>query len=168
MQRSSASITHIVLIIQENRSFDNLFATFPKANGATHGTMHTGQVIALTKAPLVSREHQPQLRHLSDRLRPATGRHVQDGRFRPVGTSTGMSQSRQVSLSLRRPIPDHAVLDPRATVRARRQLFSDARQRQFHRAPGSHRRRYRHQLNRESDRRSVEVHPGDATRRRAR
>jgi len=54
--KATASITHVVLIIQENRSFDNLFATFPKANGTTHGTMHTGQVITLTKAPLVSRD----------------------------------------------------------------------------------------------------------------
>jgi phospholipase C len=54
--KTGASITHIVLIVQENRSFDNLFATFPKANGTTHGTMHTGQVIELTKSPLVSRD----------------------------------------------------------------------------------------------------------------
>ena len=30
-------IQHVVLIVQENRSFDNLFATFPGANGATRG-----------------------------------------------------------------------------------------------------------------------------------
>jgi phospholipase C len=55
-QKAAASITHIVLIIQENRSFDNLFATFPKANGTMHGTMHTGQVIPLVKGPLVSED----------------------------------------------------------------------------------------------------------------
>ncbi len=55
-QKAAASITHIVLIIQENRSFDNLFATFPKANGTTHGTMHTGQVIPLKMGPLVSED----------------------------------------------------------------------------------------------------------------
>jgi phospholipase C len=55
-QNTSASISHIVLIVQENRSFDNLFATFPKANGTTQGTLHTGQVVQLTKAPLVSRD----------------------------------------------------------------------------------------------------------------
>src|ERR1700733_12465145 len=54
--KAAPSITQIVLIIQENRSFDNLFATFPKANGTTQGKMHTGQVITLTKAPLVSRD----------------------------------------------------------------------------------------------------------------
>ncbi len=37
--RGSAStpISHIVIIIQENRSFDNFFATFPGANGSTIG-----------------------------------------------------------------------------------------------------------------------------------
>ncbi len=39
-------------MIQENRSFDNLFATFPGADGATHGTLHDGSTFALTKAPL--------------------------------------------------------------------------------------------------------------------
>ena len=40
-------IKHIVLVVQENRSFDNLFATFPGADGATHGKMHTGKVVRL-------------------------------------------------------------------------------------------------------------------------
>ena len=30
-------ITHIIVIIQENRAFNDLFATFPNANGTTHG-----------------------------------------------------------------------------------------------------------------------------------
>ena len=33
----SSPIQHVVLIIQENRSFDNLFAKFPGAHGATKG-----------------------------------------------------------------------------------------------------------------------------------
>jgi phospholipase C len=50
--RSGASssgkyIKHIVLIVQENRSFDNLFATFPGADGATSGRTHKGKTIAL-------------------------------------------------------------------------------------------------------------------------
>jgi phospholipase C len=32
-------IQHVVLIVQENRSFDNLFALFPGADGATQGKM---------------------------------------------------------------------------------------------------------------------------------
>lgn len=34
---SSGKIQHIVMIVQENRSVDNLFATFPGADGATSG-----------------------------------------------------------------------------------------------------------------------------------
>jgi phospholipase C len=34
--------THIVILIQENRTFDNLFATFPGADGTTVGKTHNG------------------------------------------------------------------------------------------------------------------------------
>src|SRR5579863_4796962 len=33
----SSPIQHVIIVVQENRSFDNLFATFPGANGATRG-----------------------------------------------------------------------------------------------------------------------------------
>jgi phospholipase C len=46
-------IQHIVLLTRENRTFDNLFGTFPGANGATSATISTGQVI-----PLVHGEDQ--------------------------------------------------------------------------------------------------------------
>jgi phospholipase C len=35
----SSPIKHVVLVIQENRSFDNFFAKFPGAHGATRGKM---------------------------------------------------------------------------------------------------------------------------------
>ena len=35
----TSPIKHVILVIQENRSFDNLFAHFPGANGATRGKM---------------------------------------------------------------------------------------------------------------------------------
>jgi phospholipase C len=38
---ASSPIQHVVILIQENRSFDNLFATFPGANGATYGCART-------------------------------------------------------------------------------------------------------------------------------
>ncbi len=44
----AASIQHIVIMIQENRSFDNFFATFPGADGTTYGCMEpsgSGSVI---------------------------------------------------------------------------------------------------------------------------
>jgi phospholipase C len=34
--------THVVIIVQENRTFDNLFATFPGADGTTVGKTHNG------------------------------------------------------------------------------------------------------------------------------
>ncbi|MGA8533395.1 MAG: alkaline phosphatase family protein [Candidatus Tumulicola sp.] len=40
-------IKHIVIVVQENRSFDNLFATFPNADGATQGKTHDGKIIQL-------------------------------------------------------------------------------------------------------------------------
>jgi phospholipase C len=46
-------IKHIVILIQENRSFDNLFATFPGADGTTTGKTPHGTV-RLRKAPLYS------------------------------------------------------------------------------------------------------------------
>ena len=38
---SGEYISHVVIVVQENRSFDNLFATFPGADGATQGLMKT-------------------------------------------------------------------------------------------------------------------------------
>ena len=54
---SSQQIQHIIFIVQENRSFDDFFATFPGADGATEGQMKTpsGDVtVKLKKGPLVS------------------------------------------------------------------------------------------------------------------
>lgn len=46
--------THVVILVQENRTFDNLFATFPGADGTTRGKIHTGHSIALHVADLES------------------------------------------------------------------------------------------------------------------
>ncbi len=45
------AIQHIVFIIKENRSFDEYFGLFPGADGATTGTISTGQVIPLERTP---------------------------------------------------------------------------------------------------------------------
>ena len=45
-------IKHIVIVVQENRSFDNLFGTFPGADGATSGKNSKGQTIQLKEQPL--------------------------------------------------------------------------------------------------------------------
>ncbi len=44
-------IDHIVFIVKENRTFDNYFGTFPGADGATSGTISTGEVVPLKPAP---------------------------------------------------------------------------------------------------------------------
>src|SRR5262249_48337118 len=46
-----ANIDHIVFIIKENRSFDNLFGTFPGADGATSGVISTGEPMPLQHTP---------------------------------------------------------------------------------------------------------------------
>jgi phospholipase C len=51
---ASGKIQHVVILIQENRSFDDLFATFPHADGATCGMIPSGQCIPLKKMPLYS------------------------------------------------------------------------------------------------------------------
>lgn len=45
-------IQHVLVLIQENRSFDNFFATFPGADGTTQGRLN-GSVVPLTKAGLI-------------------------------------------------------------------------------------------------------------------
>src|SRR5215472_18945273 len=44
-------IQHIVYIIKENRTFDNYFGTFAGADGATSGTISTGDTIPLGHTP---------------------------------------------------------------------------------------------------------------------
>jgi len=45
------AIQHIVFIIKENRTFDQMFGTYPGAEGATSGTISTGQVLPLGQTP---------------------------------------------------------------------------------------------------------------------
>jgi phospholipase C len=45
-------IKHIVIVIQENRSFDYLFQGFPGADSSSSGKISTGQTVALTEVPL--------------------------------------------------------------------------------------------------------------------
>lgn len=40
-------IQHVVIIVQENRSFDNLFNGFPGADTATSGTLSTGRTVQM-------------------------------------------------------------------------------------------------------------------------
>jgi phospholipase C len=46
-----SKIQHVVFLIKENRTFDTYFGTFPKADGATHGKISTGETIPLGPTP---------------------------------------------------------------------------------------------------------------------
>lgn len=55
---SPGPITHIVIMIQENRSYDDLFATYPNADGTTSGqekTQSGDQTVSLTEVNLKQR-----------------------------------------------------------------------------------------------------------------
>ncbi len=55
-KRSGTSpIQHVVIIVQENHSFDSLFATFPGADGTTHGKNSKNQRIKLHETKLYSK-----------------------------------------------------------------------------------------------------------------
>src|SRR5579862_698798 len=48
---SAKYIKHVVIVVQENRSFDNIFAGFPGADAHTSGTLHTGVTVPLEAIP---------------------------------------------------------------------------------------------------------------------
>jgi phospholipase C len=52
MATSTTRIRHVVIIVQENRSFDNLFNGFPGADTVQSGKTSTGQTIPLAKINL--------------------------------------------------------------------------------------------------------------------
>ncbi|MBV9333639.1 MAG: hypothetical protein JO146_06500 [Candidatus Eremiobacteraeota bacterium] len=49
---SSGKIKHVVIVIQENRSFNNLFYGFPGAKTVKYGYDHTGKKVTLQPIPL--------------------------------------------------------------------------------------------------------------------
>ena len=48
---TSDPIQHVVILMKENRTFDNYFGTFPGADGATTGRISTGKVVKLIHTP---------------------------------------------------------------------------------------------------------------------
>ena len=48
----STPISHVIVVIQENRSFDNFFATYPGADGTTFGTLSNGTEVPLQEVNL--------------------------------------------------------------------------------------------------------------------
>jgi phospholipase C len=50
---ANSKIKHIVIVVQENRSFDNIFAGYPGAASATFGKTHEGAIIPLRPVSFV-------------------------------------------------------------------------------------------------------------------
>ncbi|MBV9282133.1 MAG: hypothetical protein JOZ41_18795 [Chloroflexi bacterium] len=49
--KSISPIKHVIIIVRENHSFDNLFGTFPGADGTTLARVSSGRVIHLLRTP---------------------------------------------------------------------------------------------------------------------
>lgn len=79
-------VRHVVVIVQENRSFDNLFGTFPGADGATSGSNY-GQIVPLTSAPL---ESGPDLDHYHTGWWADWDNGRNDGFAHPYTTNPGL------------------------------------------------------------------------------
>jgi phospholipase C len=60
---AKGKIQHVVIVIQENRSFDDMFQGYPGANTASSGLNSKGQTIALQPVPL---QKQYDIDHRSD------------------------------------------------------------------------------------------------------
>ncbi len=54
--KAPSPLKHIVIMIQENRSFDNFFATYPGADGTTTGKTHDGETVALQERGLIAND----------------------------------------------------------------------------------------------------------------
>ena len=50
-QAQVTPIQHVVIIIKENRSFDHMFGTMERVNGATQGRISSGRLIDLSHSP---------------------------------------------------------------------------------------------------------------------
>lgn len=52
----SRAIKHVVIVVQENRSFDNIFAGFPGADTQMYGYMHDGTKVSLEPITFVAHD----------------------------------------------------------------------------------------------------------------
>jgi phospholipase C len=51
LDAQTTPIQHVIFFVRENRTFDNMFGTFPGANGATSGKISTGKTVPLREEP---------------------------------------------------------------------------------------------------------------------
>jgi len=76
------SIQHVVFLVKENRSFDNLFGSYPGAAGATSGKMSNGQTVPLGPGLDVM---QPDIAHESTAAHDAIDGGKMDGFDKLIG-----------------------------------------------------------------------------------
>ncbi len=93
---AASPIQHVVIIVQENRSFDNLFNGFPGADTVRIGFKHDGSAVALQPVPLL---RPIDIRHTHSEFVTAYDGGKNDGFDRElIGIRNGL-------LRRRRPIP---------------------------------------------------------------
>ncbi len=59
----ASPLKHIVIVIQENRSFNNFFAGYPGATSSMTGLNHLGKTVQLVQATLVDRDEDMSHEH---------------------------------------------------------------------------------------------------------
>jgi phospholipase C len=90
-------IKHIVILIKENRSFDNYFGTFPGADGAINGTLSTGQTVGLGHTPdhtLLDIAHQGNSARIAENGGLMNGFDLLPGAYQD-GQNIALSQLRE-------------------------------------------------------------------------
>ncbi|HEX2235143.1 MAG TPA: alkaline phosphatase family protein [Actinomycetota bacterium] len=93
-------IKHIIFIVKENRTFDNYFARYPGADGATFGKTSTGETVRLSEATDVL---EPDLGHaFLDGVRSING-----GKMNGFDTITNGSSLNGYSSFTRKGIPNY-------------------------------------------------------------
>ena len=99
---SGKYIKHVVIVVQENRTYDNFFATFPGGDGATYGyylkrigTNFEKTKINLAEQPLIGNEdidHGSRAYNVScDGTDTYPKTHCDTGRLQPAIRSTEIS-----------------------------------------------------------------------------
>jgi phospholipase C len=114
-------ISHVVIVVQENRSFDNLFNGFPGADTVQSGRIHTGQIVPLQPVSLAA---PYDVSHLANDFVFSYDGGAMDG-FDFVGTGGG-----RLSASGRHgPFPQYAYVPPSDNAEyfalARRYVLAD-------------------------------------------
>jgi len=102
-------ISHVVVIVQENRSFDNLFYGYPGADTATAGTTSSGATVALH--PVTFTENYDLSHELVDYVRSYNGGAMNGfdrGSTGPLGGTGGIAGVP--------PDPQYAYVEPAETA----------------------------------------------------